>query len=507
MLDDPLLAPGAAPHQRQTAGLSDRTAAPSSPRSDSAAMSTAASEVFYQKRIPIHPRSVKGTFRNLKYGILILAYSVYYLLPWARWDRGPGIPDQAVLFDIPGRHYYLFGLTMEPQDVVWIGGFLVVAAMLLFFVTGIAGRVFCGYFCFQTLWTDVFILLERLIQGERPARIRLHQARWSGEKLLKLGATYGAWLLVAFLTGLTFTLYWGNAPELIVAMVRGEAPFAAYATTLFLTATTFVMAGLAREQVCTYMCPYARFQSAMFDRDTLIIAYDERRGEATQGRHKIGKGLKTREERQARGIGDCVDCGYCVQVCPTGIDIRNGLQLQCVSCALCIDACNAIMDNLKWPRGLIGYTSDNAQQGKPTRIIKPKTIGYGVILLAAMSLLGWSIAHQTPYNATVSQVRQPLYATLSDGRIQNSYEIKLNNKTTRRLTLRAALDGLPGAELGLDGLDHIVLAPQQRLQFMARVRLASGALKGQQHFTFVISPEAGTEGETIRRPSVFYLPE
>ncbi len=470
-------------------------------------MSEAASEVFYQKRIPIYPRSVKGAFRTVKYGILILAYSIYYLLPWVRWERAPGIPDQAVLFDIPGRHYYLFGLTMEPQDVIWIGGLLVVAAMLLFFVTGIAGRVFCGYFCFQTLWTDVFILIERLIQGERPARIRLYQAPWRGGKLLRMAATYGAWLLVALLTGLTFTLYWGNAPELIVAMARGAAPFPAYAATLFLTATTFVMAGLAREQVCTYMCPYARFQSAMFDRDTLIIAYDERRGEGDRGRHKIGKGMKSREQRQAQGMGDCVDCGYCVQVCPTGIDIRNGLQLQCISCALCIDACDAIMDNLKWPRGLIKYTSDDAQQGKPTRIVKPKTIGYGVILCAAMALLGWSIAHQTPYNATVVQVRQPLYATLSDGRIQNSYEIKLNNKTTHTLALRAGLEDLPGAELSLDGLERIMLEPQQRLRMMARIRMLPGGLAGQQHFIFVITPEAGTEVPAIRRPSVFYLPE
>jgi len=462
-----------------------------------------ATEVLYQKRIPIFPRSVKGTFRSLKYGILILAYGIYFLLPWVRWER-PNAPHQAVLFDIPGRHFYIFDLAMEPQDVVWIGGILVIAAMLLFFVTGIAGRVFCGYFCFQTLWTDIFILIERLIQGERPARIRLAQSPWSAAKLGKLGATWGLWLLVAFWTGLTFTLYWGNAPELIMAMARGEAPFPAYATTLFLTATTFVMAGLAREQVCTYMCPYARFQSAMFDRDTLIIAYDERRGES---RHKPARNLKTREERQAQGMGDCVDCGYCVQVCPTGIDIRNGLQLQCISCALCIDACNTIMNSLGWPRGLINYTSDNAQQGKPIRIVKPKTIGYGVILLTAIAVLGWSIAHQVSYNATVEQIRQPLYALLSDGRIQNSYEIKLNNRVPRPLTVRIGLEELPGAELDLGGLEQITLEPQERLQVLAKVRLAPAGKKGQQHFQFVITPVAGVQAEPAHRPSVFYLPE
>ncbi len=466
-------------------------------------MAQEATEVLYQKRIPIFPRSVKGIFRRLKYGILILAYGIYFLLPWLRWER-LNAPDQAVLFDIPGRHFYIFGLAMEPQDVIWIGGLLVIAAMLLFFVTGIAGRVFCGYFCFQTLWTEVFVLIERLIQGERPARIRLAQAPWSAAKLGKLGATWGLWLLVAFWTGSTFTLYWDNAPELIVAMARGEAPFAAYATTLFLSATTFVMAGLAREQVCTYMCPYARFQSAMFDKDTLIVAYDERRGES---RHKPARNLKSREQRRAQGMGDCVDCGYCVQVCPTGIDIRNGLQLQCISCALCIDACNTIMDSLGWPHGLVGYTSENAQQGGATRIIKPKTIGYGVILLTAIAVLGWSIAHQVAYNATVEQIRQPLYATLSDGRIQNSYEIKLNNRVTRPLTVRIGLEDLPGAELDVGGLEQVTLEPQQRLQVLAKVRRAAAGKQGQQHFTFVITPVGGVQAEPAHRPSVFYLPE
>jgi cytochrome c oxidase accessory protein FixG len=469
-------------------------------------MSQEDSEVLYQKRIPIYPRSVKGTFRNLKYGILIFAYSFYYLLPWVHWER-PNAPDQAVLFDIPGRHFYIFGLIMEVQDVVWIGAFLVVAAMLLFFVTGIAGRVFCGYFCFQTLWTDVFILIERWIQGERPARIRLGQAPWGWEKLLKRSATYGSWLLMAFVTGLTFTLYWGNAPELIVAMVKGEAPFPAYATTLFLTATTFVMAGLAREQVCTYMCPYARFQSAMFDKDTLIVAYDERRGEGNTGRHKLGKGFKTHEERQAQGMGDCIECGFCVQVCPTGIDIRNGLQLQCISCALCIDACNTIMDNLHWPRGLIKYTSDYAQQGQPTRIIKPKTIGYGIALIVAISFLIWNVTHQVAYNATFEQIRQPLYVVMSDGRIQNSYELKMNNRVTRPGTFRISVTGLPGAELDMGGSSEVTLHPQQRLRLLVRVRVPPEQRHGQQHFEFVITPVAGIVAPPVQRPAVFYLPE
>lgn len=461
-------------------------------------------DVLYQRRIPVYPRSVKGRSRTVKYGVLILAYGVYFLLPWLRWERA-NAPDQAVIFDIPGRHFYIFDLVVQPQDIFWLAGFLIIAALLLFFVTGIAGRVFCGYFCFQTLWTDVFMLIERRIQGERPARMRLDKAPWNGEKVLKKGVTWAAWLAVAFATGLTFTLYWGDAPTLVARMVRGEAPFAAYATTFFLTATTFVMAGLAREQVCTYMCPYARFQSAMFDDDTLIVAYDERRGEQ---RHRIAKGLKTREERKAQGVGDCIECGFCVQVCPTGIDIRNGLQLQCIACGLCADACDTIMDNLNWPRGLIRYASQNSLEGKKTRIIKPKTLGYGTVLIAAVALLAWSIATSAYYNVAVAQVRQPLYVTMADGSIQNTYEIKLNNKIIQPITLAIGLEGLPDAELDLGGMNRIALKPQERLRLMARVRVPPQVIEGgQRGFDFVFTPVEGPTDDAVERPSVFYAPE
>ena len=467
-------------------------------------MSEQTADTLYQKRIPIYPRSVKGRFRNLKYGILALAYGVYFLLPWVRWAR-PNAPDQAVIFDIPDRVFYIFGLTMHPQDMYWLAGFLVIAAMLLFMVTGIAGRVFCGYFCFQTLWTDVFTSLEHLIQGERPARMRLDKAPWGAEKLTKKGLTWAAWLGVAFLTGLTFTLYWGNAPTLVYQFFTGQAPFPAYATTFFLTATTFVMAGLAREQVCTYMCPYARFQSAMFDQDTLIVSYDPNRGE---NRHKVSKELRTREARQAQGVGDCIECGYCVQVCPTGIDIRNGLQYQCISCALCIDACDTIMDKMGWPRGLIRYTSDKELRGEKTRIIKPKTLGYATVLTAAILFLGWSIANRALYTATVEQIRQPLAVQLADGRVQNSYEIKLNNKTNRETVVNIYAIELPSGELDLGRLNQITLRPEQRLRILARVKADPARLQpGQNPFEMVIVPISGLGDEDpIRRDSTFYVP-
>lgn len=459
----------------------------------------------YQARIPIYPRSVKGRFRTLKWAILALAYGVYFLLPWMPWTR-EAAPDQAVLFDIEQRRFYLFDLVVHAQDIFWLAGALVIAALLLFFVTGIAGRVFCGYFCFQTLWTDVYILIERLVQGERPARIRLGRAPWSAHKVLKLGLTHLLWLLVALLTGVTFTLYWGEASELLAGMLTGAAPFPAYATTLFLTATTYTMAGLAREQVCTYMCPYARFQSAMFDADTLIVAYDRGRGEGESGRARLARGLRSRDERRERGAGECIDCGYCVQVCPTGIDIRNGLQIECISCALCIDACDTIMDSVGWPRGLIRYASQRALQGGRTRLLRPKTVGYGVVLAAAVSALAWSIVSASRLDMAVRQVRQPLYVVLSDGRIQNSYELKVNNKSGEALPVRITLQGLPRAELDLGGFERLVLEPEQRLRLRVHVRMPRAAGAEPLGFRFVLNAPKETGIAPVSVPAYFSLP-
>ena len=466
----------------------------------------AGSQTLYEKRVSIYPRSVQGRFRTIKWGILTLAYGVYFLLPWLRWERNVG-PDQAVLFDIGARKFYLFDLVVHAQDLFWLAGLLMIAALLLFFVTGIAGRVFCGYFCFQTLWTDLFMLIERLVQGDRVARIRLDKGPWSLNKVSRKGLTHLLWLMSALWTGLTFTLYWENAPQLLIDWFSGTAPFAAYATTFFLTATTYVMAGLAREQVCTYMCPYARFQSVMFDADTRIVAYDVDRGEGANGRHKVTRDLKRQEQRQQTGAGDCIDCGYCVQVCPTGIDIRNGLQVQCISCALCIDACDTIMKSLGWGESLIGYTSEKQAAGQSSRIWKPKTVGYGLVLLAAIASLGWSVSHQAPLEMSVVQVRQPLFVRLSDGRVQNSYELHLGNKTDRPVNLVIMMRGLSGAELDVGRLQSVSLQPQRSLRVLARVRWQSGHdVKGSRSFAFNIVPQQRSELGMISSPATFYLP-
>ena len=464
-------------------------------------------ESLYQERIEIFPRSVKGRYRSLKTGILILAYAVYFLLPWLRWDREVG-SNQAVLFDLDSRRFYIFDLVVYAQDIFWLAGILVIGALLLFFVTGLAGRVFCGYFCFQTLWTDVFVFIERLVQGERNARMKLAAEPWNSNKIIKISTTHFLWILVSFFTGLSFTLYWGDAPVLAWQMLTGDAPFAAYATTLFLTLTTYVMAGMAREQVCTYMCPYARFQAVMFDSDTLIVAYDEQRGERGKGRKKPAKGLMTSAERDNAEVGDCIDCGYCVQVCPTGIDIRNGLQYQCTSCALCIDACNTIMTSIKFPTGLIRYSSEHALKGEKTSLIKAKNIGYALTMVVTIGLLVWSVANQSDVELLVQQVRQPLSVSLSDGRVQNRYNIKINNKTTKAVKFRISINGLKDAELDIGKFTEVNVAAEHSVKVTANVRiLPANVSSSRTKFNFVINSLNSKVKQKVVQQNVFYVPE
>lgn len=406
---------------------------------------------YYQAREPIHPKSIKGRFRLFKTTVMVLAYAIFFLLPWLRWARPVG-PEQAVLFDIPGRRFYIFDLVIHPQDIFLLAGFLILAAWLLFFVTGLVGRAFCGYFCFQTLWTDLFMKVEYWVQGDRNKRQKLEKQPWNVEKISKKGLTLLIWTVIAFWTGFTFTAYWANAPHLFSAFFLGHAVSAAYITTGILTATTLVAAGFAREQVCIYMCPYARFQAVMFDKETLLVSYDAQRGEGVSGRKPLQKGLMALEERHAAGVGDCIDCGLCVQVCPTGIDIRDGLQLACISCGLCIDACNEIMTKRGWPDGLIRYASElEIETGKKPSLLKFRTVGYGIATILVTSLLVYGVLSIKPADFSVRQIRQPLFVMMSDGSIQNNYEVKINNKQQAPLDLHLEVKGLPGAKVSIGG--------------------------------------------------------
>ena len=464
---------------------------------------TQAEESLYKAREPIHPKSVHGRFRTFKTTVMLLAYAFFYLLPWVRWDRLVG-PHQAVMFDIPTRRYYLFDLVIHPQDMFLLAGFLILAAWLLFFVTGLVGRAFCGYFCFQTLWTDLFMKVEALVQGDRNKRMRLEKQPWNGEKIFKKGLTLLIWTAIAFWTGFTFTAYWADAPQLFVDFFTGNAVSAAYITTGILTATTLVAAGFAREQVCIYMCPYARFQSVMFDKETLLVSYDYNRGEGEIGRKPLTKGLMTREERTEAGTGDCIDCKLCVQVCPTGIDIRNGLQLECISCGLCIDACNEIMTKRGWPQGLIRYASEQEiETGEKPSLPKFRTIGYGVAITLATALLFYGVFSRAPADFSVRQIRQPLYVTMSDGSIQNNYEVKINNKIQQPLELTLSTKGLKGAKMAIGGGFTTLNVPADGTRnYLVHIRMPPHTGVSKQSFSFVLKDRNGRI-ETLTKKATF----
>lgn len=466
---------------------------------------------LFQKHIPIVVRSVEGKFRNLKTTVLVLAYTVYFCLPWLPWERLSAAP-QAVLFDLTSRRFFIFNLVMYPQDIFWLSMLLFIAATLLFFVTGLVGRAWCGYFCFQTLWTDMFMLLERLIQGERPARIRLNKQPWNGEKLLKVGSSHLLMLLIAIWTSLTFVAYFMYAPALFHQFFTGTAPQIVYFTVLVLTVTTYVAGGIAREQVCLHICPYARFQSVMYEPDTLAVSYDARRGEGALGRATPSVGLRAREERQQKGYGDCVDCGFCVQVCPTGIDIRNGLQYQCISCGLCIDACNNIMDSVGFPRGLIRYDSESnmhsATPGKPKLQWKRmKVLGYAAALLLMISALAFSIATRSSTEFNVQQVRQPLFVRLSDERVRNRYQLHLVNKTEHEEHYRIEVRGIPSTALDLGAVQEIHARAGKDFRLNAKVDLDKQLAAETHQFEFVVTPRSQPDQPLVRKVSFSSMTE
>ena len=420
---------------------------------------------LYEKRTRIFPRAVSGRYRTVKWAVLCGTLGVYYLLPWLRWDRGPNAPDQAVLIDFPGRRFYFFFIEIWPQEVYYVTGLLILAALTLFLVSSVAGRVWCGYACPQTVWTDLFMWVERRIEGDRNAQLRLHRAPWSGRKLARRAAKHGIWLLIAAATGGAWVFYFADAPTLAAALVRFDAPMVSYLFIGLLTGTTYLLAGHAREQVCTFMCPWPRIQGAMLDEHSMLVTYRRARGEP-RGSHKRGQSWE--------GRGDCVDCNTCVAVCPMGIDIRDGNQLECINCALCVDACNGIMDRVGRPRGLIAYdtiagienpSGKDAGRGvwRRLRLLRPRTALYAASIAVVGVVMLVTLVSREDTEIAVLGDRNPLFVQLSDGSFRNGYTVKIQNKRHESRRFRILAEGLPGATLSAVGgsSDDIPVGPDR----------------------------------------------
>jgi cytochrome c oxidase accessory protein FixG len=484
---------------------------------------------LYASRRKIFPKRAEGTFRRFKWLVMALTLAIYYVTPWIRWDRGPFAPDQAVLVDMANRRFYFFAVEIWPQEFWAVAGLLVMAGFGLFLVTSAVGRAWCGYACPQTVWVDLFLVVERAIEGDRNARIKLDAAPWSVRKIALRSAKHTIWIMIAVATGGAWIFYFADAPSLALDFLTGTAEPIAYITVAVLTATTYVFGGLMREQVCTYMCPWPRIQAAMLDEHSLTVTYNDWRGEP-RSRH-AKKALAA-----GASVGDCVDCNACVAVCPMGIDIRDGQQLECITCALCIDACDGVMDKLGRERGLISYatladynanmalakengtgainpsrvrTDNGALRGDIARvdlhkIVRPRTIFYFSAWALVGLLLIYGLAARDRLEINVLHDRNPQYVVLSDGSIRNGYTVKLLNKIPEPRIVELTLDGLEGAIMSAMGHDgpagrrlSLELEPDRLRTIRIFVSQPRGATSAPvQHFRFTVEDGASLDRAT-----------
>jgi cytochrome c oxidase accessory protein FixG len=413
---------------------------------------------LYAARKKVYPQSVSGTFRRIKWGLMALCLGVYYLLPFVRWNRGLGAPSQAVLVDLPNSRFYFFFIELWPQEVYYFTGLLIVAAITLFLMNSVGGRIWCGYLCPQTVWTDLFYAVERLVEGDRRERMRKDAARGTLklQRFAEITLKHSIWLMIAWWTGGAWVLYFNDAPTLVKQLATFQAPMLAYIWIAILTATTYLLAGFMREQVCVYMCPWPRIQAALTDEWALNVTYRYDRGEKRTS-------LKKANELRALGepVGDCIDCYQCVAVCPTGIDIRNGPQLDCIQCGLCIDACDTVMKKIGREPRLIGYDNDiNIQQrqaGKPPiyRIVRPRTIVYSAMIAGVGSIMLYALLTRSLLDINVLHDRNPVAVKLSDGSIRNAYTVRLLNKRGFDRVIAIDIDGPNNAVLHVVGVDSV----------------------------------------------------
>jgi len=468
-------------------------------------MSNAAPEIkpevkvikMYAAREEIYPREIDGRYARLRWIFVWLTQIVFYGLPWLQWnDR------QAVLFDLGARKFYIFGLVLWPQDFIYLAALLIISAYLLFLATAIAGRVWCGYSCPQTVYTEIFMWIERKIEGTRSARMRLDKQPWTAQKFLKKSAKHLAWGVFALWTGFTFVGYFTPVLDLVGEVATLTFGPWEWFWILFYGFATYGNAGWLREQVCQYMCPYARFQSSMFDKDTLIVTYDERRGEP--------RGARSKKAGPQSSQGDCIDCSMCVQVCPTGIDIRKGLQYECIGCAACIDACNQVMDKVGAPRGLIRYSTENAMSKElpaaevRRRAMRPRVLIYTAILGVIVTAVGTTLAMRTPLKVDVIRDRGALAREVEEGMIENVYRLQVMNTQEARRTYRITVSGID--TIGLAGEQTITLDPASSRAVPVRVRAAHG--KGQPGSNRIFFEVRAVDQPDlhVKEKAVFFVP-
>lgn len=400
----------------------------------------------------VYPQKVSGTYRRIKWGLLIVGMAIYYLLPFVRWDRGPNLPDQAVLVDFERRRFYFFFIELWPQEVYYFTGLLILAAIILFLMNALAGRVWCGYLCPQTVWTDLFLRVERFFEGDRRDRIKLDDAPWTADKVARKAGKHFVWLMIAWWTGGAWVLYFADAPTLVRDLATLQAPFAAYVWIGILTTTTYILAGHLREQVCLHMCPWPRIQAALTDEHALNVSYRYDRGEP---RMSVKDAKRAREAEQP--AGDCIDCHQCVAVCPTGVDIRQGSQLGCIQCGLCIDACDTVMTKIGRPTRLIAYDTDEAIMAReagqtPTyNPIRARTILYAVIIALVGGAMIYQLATRAFLGMNLIHDRTPLFVTLRDGSIRNTYTVRLINKRTESRQIALTIDGPTSVAMDVQG--------------------------------------------------------
>jgi len=451
-------------------------------------------EPFYKPRQKIYPQSVHGTYRRIKWIVLVVTLGIYYLTPFIRWDRGPGAPDQAVLIDLPSRRLYFFFIEIWPQEVYYLTGLLILAALVLFLMNAVAGRVWCGYLCPQTVWTDLFLAIERWTEGDRRERMKNDAGRLTPALLARKSLKHFLWLMTAWWTGGAWVLYFADAPTLVHDLATLQAPAIAYIWIGILTFTTYTLAGHMREQVCLYMCPWPRIQAALTDDDAFNVTYRFDRGEPRMSAKKAAV-VRARGEL----AGDCIDCNQCVAVCPTGVDIREGPSLGCIQCGLCIDACDTVMRKIDRPIRLIAYDTDvnikRRQQGLPTiaRIVRPRTLLYSALIVVVGAIMLWSLSSRTLIEINVLHDRNPEFVRLSDGGVRNAYTIRILNKHPDARRFAIAIEGLPAARLEVVGAEDgaasatAEVGPDQSRELRAVVNVDRPPEAASTPLTFVIT--------------------